>query len=86
MPNCLERHSLCTETNWGLPTQHFQKGIIVWVSIKKIKKKKKKKKKEEETPYNKNYMAQVYLIFPSDILDIQQTLSELTMKCTSTSC
>ena len=43
MPNCLERHSLCTEANWGLPTQHFQKGIIVWVSIKNIKNKKKKK-------------------------------------------
>ena len=40
MPNCLERHSLCTEANWGLPTQHFQKGIV-WVSIKNIKKKKK---------------------------------------------
>ena len=42
MPNCLERHSLCTEANWGVPTQHFQKGIIVWVSIKNIKNKKKK--------------------------------------------
>ena len=42
MPNCLERHSLCTEANWGLPTQHFQKGTIVWVSIKNIKNKKKK--------------------------------------------
>ena len=40
--NCLERHSLCTEANWGLPTQHFQKGIIVWVSIKNIKNKKKR--------------------------------------------
>ena len=33
MPNCLERHSLCEEANWGLPTQHFQKGFV-WVSIK----------------------------------------------------
>ena len=47
MPNCLERHSLCTEANWGLPTQHFQKGIIVWVSIKNIINKKKKKKKKK---------------------------------------
>ena len=31
---------LCTEANWGLPTQHFQKGTFVWVSIKNIKKKK----------------------------------------------
>ena len=23
MPNCLERHFLCKEVNWGLPTQHF---------------------------------------------------------------
>ena len=38
MPNCLERHFLCKEVNWGLPTQHFQKGFV-WVSIKNIKKK-----------------------------------------------
>ena len=24
MPNGLERHFLCKEVNWGLPTQHFQ--------------------------------------------------------------
>ena len=57
MPNCLERHSLCTEANWGLPTQHFQKGIIVWVSIKNIinkKKKKKKKKISYDVFYRKN--------------------------------
>ena len=43
MPNCLERHFLCKEVNWDLPTQHFQKGFV-WVSIKNIKKKKTKKK------------------------------------------
>ena len=41
MPNCLERHSLCTEANWGLPTQHFQKGIVVGINKKYQKKKKK---------------------------------------------
>ena len=41
MPNCLEGHSLCTEANWGLPTQHFQKGIVVGINKKYQKKKKK---------------------------------------------
>ena len=41
MPNCLERHSLCTEANWGLPTQHFQKGIVVGINKKYQKQKKK---------------------------------------------
>ena len=41
MPNCLERHSLCTEANWGLPTQHFQKGIVVGINKKYQKHKKK---------------------------------------------
>ena len=27
-PNCLERHSLCKEVNWGLPTQHFQNVLF----------------------------------------------------------
>ena len=47
-PNCLDRHSLCKEANWGLPTQHFQKGIV-WVSIKNIKKKNTLEQLERET-------------------------------------
>ena len=38
MPNCLERHFLCKEVNWGLPTQHLQKDFVR-VSIKKYQKK-----------------------------------------------
>ena len=38
MPNCLEKHSLCKEANWGLPAQHFQKGLVLGIN-KKISKK-----------------------------------------------
>ena len=72
MPNCLERHSLCTEANWGLPTQHFQKGIVVGINKKYQKQKKKKKKKKHILFHHQNNAVLEKSLCPAKTWNHQQ--------------